>query len=104
MLSHVRDDRDNLIALARLYCENCDVQMPAAERNGNDFLLSRCVADILSDTHCKLRDSVKIIKTLRSSFLIDEEKSQALLQQLIDCMNERGTAEDRSVQIYILVW
>lgn len=97
MLAQVGDDRSNLIALARLYCEQCDSQILATESN-DAFLLSSCVSDILSNTRYKLKESVKLLKSLRRSFILDEDKCQALLLRLTKHMCEHGTADDRSVQ------
>jgi hypothetical protein len=96
MLPDNESDRENLIALAELYCESCDIISPQMQiENKEGHFLSKCVARIINNTHRKVEESVDLLKRLRMSPIIDDEKCQELLMQLTAHMNEHSAIEER---------
>lgn len=63
-------DRANLITLVRVYCEGCDITIPASE-----VMLSDCVKYTIRNTHAKLSESKELVSQLRRHPLLDRASS-----------------------------
>lgn len=88
-------DRNNLLALAELYCEICEVSTQSTESLDESFLLSLYVTNILSDTKRKVKESVQLLRKLRETSLLDEENCHGLIRSMTAYANTRATVEKR---------